>query len=75
MMRLEAEDALFAGWVGRRDVAFVIIFVHEYSMRFYQCGCYSSRPGRDISSRIASLGLLLWWRIAFICSVIGISTP
>jgi hypothetical protein len=35
---------------------------------------YSSRPGRDMSSRIASLGLLLWWSMASICSVIGIST-
>src|SRR5580704_5882324 len=35
---------------------------------------YSSRPGRDMSSRMASLGLLLWWRMASICSVMGIST-
>jgi hypothetical protein len=34
---------------------------------------YSSRPGRDMSSRMASLGLLLWWRMASICSVMGIS--
>ena len=36
-------------------------------------GGYSSRPGRDMSSRMASLGLLLWWSMASICSVIGIS--
>jgi hypothetical protein len=35
---------------------------------------YSSRPGRAISSRIASFGLLPRCRIASICSVIGIST-
>lgn len=36
---------------------------------------YSSLPGRAMRSRMASLGDLLWWRIASICSVIGISTP
>lgn len=36
---------------------------------------YSSRPGRDISSRIASFGGLLWCKISPICSVMGISTP
>ncbi len=36
---------------------------------------YSVRPGRDINSRIASRGLLSSWRMAAICSVMGISTP
>ena len=43
--------------------------------RLHSGRLYSSRPGRAISSRIASLGLLPRCRIASICSVIGISTP
>jgi Uma2 family endonuclease len=35
---------------------------------------HSSRPGRVISSRMASFGLLAWWRISSICWVMGIST-
>jgi hypothetical protein len=42
---------------------------HSLSRRLY-----SSRPGRAISSRIASFGLLPRCRIASICTVIGIST-
>ena len=37
--------------------------------------CYSSLPGRVISSWIATLGLLPRCRMASICSVMGISTP
>ncbi len=38
-------------------------------------GSYSVRPGRVMSSRMASRGLRSLWRIAAICSVMGISTP
>ena len=36
---------------------------------------YSVRPGRVMSSRMASRGLRSLWRMAAICSVMGISTP
>lgn len=90
VMGLEAEHSLFAARVGGWDgVGFVIVGLmsgHGHQL-MRKCGgvperreiCdaesgYSSRPGRDMSSRMASLGLLLWWRIASICSVMGIST-
>jgi hypothetical protein len=67
-------------------VAFVMVFGHADKLTWTRLGLarggenilsalvYSSRPGRDMSSRMASLGLLLRWRMASICSVMGIST-
>jgi hypothetical protein len=70
--------------IRRGDVS-VLVIMHAYQLR-RQTDCvlpdlekceffvYSSRPGRAMSSRMASLGLLLWWRISSICWVMGIST-
>jgi hypothetical protein len=60
--------------IGRRDVSVLgVVFVHAHQLR-RKVACvleivkktevgvatgYSSRPGRDISSRMASFGLLL----------------
>ena len=83
-VRAKSHVGFVLGKIWRRNVS-VFVIVHAYQLRRKTssvltfligdvCRSYSSRPGRAMSSRMASWGPLLWWRMASTCSVMGIST-